>query len=48
MGGFSRPLAHAILDRGDGDFVAVSFTPAQAFDQTSGPQAGRAIEAAPR
>src|SRR5262245_19469638 len=48
MGGFSRPLAHAILDRGDGDFAAVSFTPTQAFDQTPGPRAGRAIEAAPR
>jgi len=48
MGGFSRQLAHAILDRGDGDFVAVSFTPTQAFDQTPGPRAGRAIEAAPR
>ena len=48
MGGFSRQFAHAILDRGDGDFVAVSFTPTQAFDQTPGPRAGRAIEAAPR
>lgn len=48
MGGFSRQLAHAILDRGDGEFVAVSFTPRQAFDQTPGPRAGRAIEAAPR
>ena len=48
MLGFSRPLAHAILDRGDGDLVAVSFTATQAFDQTPGPRAGRAIEATPR
>ena len=48
MAGFSRPLAHAILDRCDGDFVAVSFTPRQAFDQTPGPRAGRAIEAQAR
>ena len=43
--GFSRALAHAILDRGDGDAVAVSFTPTQAFEQTPGPRAGRAIGA---
>jgi hypothetical protein len=46
--GLSRPLAHAILDRAGGDLVAVSFTPTQAFEQTPGPRAGRAIEASPR
>ena len=45
MIGFSRALAHAILDRGDGDLVAVGFTPTQAFEQTPGPRAGHAIEA---
>ena len=45
--GFSRALAAAILDRADGDLVAVGFTPTQAFEQTPGPRAGRAIETTP-
>jgi hypothetical protein len=45
--GFKRALAAAMLDRADGDLVAVGFTPTQAFEQTPGPRAGRAIETKP-
>jgi len=40
--GFPRHVAEAILGHPPGDLVAVSFTPSAAFEQTPGPQAGRA------
>jgi hypothetical protein len=44
--GIARPLALAILDRGDGDVRVVGFTPTQAYEQTPGPRAGHALGSA--
>lgn len=42
--GFSEALARALVWAPDDDFVAVSFTPTSAFDQTPGPRAGSRLE----
>ncbi len=41
--GHEAALAHAFLACPDDELVAVSFTPAQAFQQTPGAQAGQAL-----
>lgn len=41
--GFAAPLAYAVLDRGDDEMVAVTFTPTAGYEQTPGPGAGRAL-----
>ena len=45
--GYPVQIARAMLAYRLEDVVAVSFTPEQAFDQTPGPRAGRAVGAAP-
>jgi hypothetical protein len=44
--GFGAPLVRAMLAFRLDDLVAISFTPAEAFDQTPGPKAGSALPAA--
>jgi hypothetical protein len=46
--GYAPPLTRAMLAYRLEDVVAISFTPAQAFDQTPGPKAGAALENAVR
>ena len=45
--GFAREVAHTVLGAPDDDVVAVRFTPQHGFDQTPGPRAGQALDAAP-
>ncbi|MBO9514468.1 MAG: hypothetical protein J7549_10145 [Variovorax sp.] len=44
--GYDVPFVRAMLGFRLDDLVAVSFTPAEAFDQTPGPKAGSALPAA--
>lgn len=46
--GFSPTYTRAMLAHRLDDVVAISFEPAQAFDQTPGPKAGAALPALPR
>jgi hypothetical protein len=41
--GYARDAILAVVRSDPADFVAVSFTPSQAFDQTPGPKAGAAL-----
>lgn len=42
--GYSEQLVRAVVWALPEDFVAVTFSPARAFDQTPGPRAGTALE----
>lgn len=45
--GYARELIRTLLAVPDQDLVALRFTPAQAFSQTPGPNAGRSLQAQP-
>lgn len=46
--GYAPPFTRAMLAYRLDDLVAISFTPAQAFDQTPGPKAGAALQSLAR
>ena len=43
--GFAAPLVRSLLDFPDDDFVAITFTPNAAYDQSPGPRAGAPLQA---
>jgi hypothetical protein len=44
--GLPPPLVRTLLDCPDEDIVGIRFTPAEAYSQTPGPDAGRALQVA--
>ncbi len=43
--GFAAPLVRSLLDFPDDDFVAITFIPNAAYDQSPGPRAGAPLQA---